>query len=223
MMLNWPAISFILKLQRVLVSSVKNLIFDLGGVILDLSVDHTLEEFSRLSNLSKEKVQNLYVETPGFLEYEKGMMDDRTFRNFIRNTFSIQAPDAEIDQCWNAMLRGIPAIKLDLLKRLQNEFQVFLLSNTNGIHLEHINGKILKDDGKEPLDNYFHKAYYSHRMFKRKPDAEIFEQVLEENRLIPEQTLFLDDYAVNIEGAKALGIKTIHVTSPNLILEYFHA
>lgn len=206
-----------------LVPSVKNLIFDLGGVILDLSVDHTLDSFSRLSNLSKEKVQDLYIKTPGFLEYEKGMMDDAAFRNFVRQTFSISAADEKIDECWNAMLRGLPELKLELLLRLQNEFQVFLLSNTNGIHLEHINGVMLQGDGKQPLDNYFHKAYYSHRMRKRKPDAEIFEQVLEENRLLPEQTLFLDDYAVNIEGAKALGIKTIHVTSPNLILDYFHA
>lgn len=207
-----------------LVPSVKNLIFDLGGVILDLSVDHTLDSFSRLSKLPKEKVQELYAQTSGFLEYEKGFLDDRGFRDFVRATFSISAPDDAIDHSWNAMLRGIPAVKLDLLKKLQAEFQVFLLSNTNGIHLHHINEVILPQigDGKN-LDNYFHKAYYSHRMGKRKPDADIFEQVLEENRLLPEQTLFLDDYAVNIEGAKALGIKTIHVTSPHLILEYFHA
>jgi putative hydrolase of the HAD superfamily len=208
----------------VLVPSVKNLIFDLGGVILDLSVDHTLDSFAQLSNLSREKVQDLYVKTPGFLEYEKGFLDDRGFRDFVRATFSISAVDDAIDDSWNAMLRGIPAIKLDLLKKLQGEFQVFLLSNTNGIHLQHINEVILpKVSEQTTLDGYFHKAYYSHRMGKRKPDAEIFEQVLEENHLVPEQTLFLDDYAVNIEGAKSLGIKTIHVTSPHLILDYFHA
>ena len=206
-----------------LVPSVKSLIFDLGGVILDLSVDHTLQSFAKLSDMPKEKIQDLYVNTPGFLEYEKGMIDDATFRDFVRQTFSIQADDAAIDQCWNAMLRGIPALKLELLLRLQREFRVFLLSNTNAIHLEFINGHMLPQNGENSLDRYFHKAYYSHRMKKRKPDAEIFEQVLEENNLIPEETLFLDDYAVNIEGAKALGIKTIHVTSPHLILDYFHA
>lgn len=203
------------------VRSVKNLIFDLGGVILDLSVDHTLESFARAANLPKAEVQDLYVSTPGFLQYEKGAMDDHAFRNFVRATFSISADDKTIDECWNAMLRGIPPIKLDLLLRLQSDFRVFLLSNTNAIHVEHINGNMLPP--QKTLDGYFHKAYYSHRMGKRKPDAEIFEQVLEENNLLPEETLFLDDYAVNIEGAKSLGIKTVHVTSPNLILEYFHA
>lgn len=207
-----------------LVPSVKNLIFDLGGVILDLSVDHTLQSFSSLSGIPRERVQEIYVSAPGFLEYEKGLIDDGAFRNFVREVFSISAGDDAIDDCWNAMLRGIPSVKLELLKRLQNEFRVFLLSNTNAIHLDHINGLLLpKAEPERSLDDYFHKAYYSHRMFKRKPDAEIFEQVLEENRLVPEQTLFLDDYAVNIDGARALGIKTVHVTSPNLILDYFHA
>lgn len=207
-----------------LVPSVKNLIFDLGGVILDLSVDHTLQSFSRLSNMPKERVQEVYVSERGFLDYEKGMIDDVAFRDFVRKTFSISAGDDAIDDCWNAMLRGLPTMKLELLMRLQNEFSVFLLSNTNAIHLHHINNIMLPEGGhQKSLDDFFHKAYYSHRMGKRKPDAEIFEQVLEENHLIPEQTLFLDDYAINIEGAKALGIKTVHVTSPNLILDYFHA
>ena len=142
----------------VLVPSVKNLIFDLGGVILDLSVDHTLQSFAKLSDLPKEKVQDLYVTTPGFLEYEKGLIDDRTFRDFVRQTFSIEADDAAIDECWNAMLRGIPNLKLELLLRLQNEFRVFLLSNTNAIHLDYINRQMLPVDGSDnSLDRYFHR------------------------------------------------------------------
>lgn len=208
-----------------LVPSVKNLIFDLGGVILDLSVSHTLESFSKLSGLPNQRIEEIYYSAPGFIEYEKGLIDDAQFRAFVRETFGIAADDKSIDACWNAMLRGIPAVKLNLLLRLQQEFSVYLLSNTNAIHLDHINSTILPGvtGNGATLDNYFHRAYYSHQMRKRKPDADIFEQVLEENNLIPEQTLFLDDYAINIEGAKSLGIRTIHVTSPNLVLDYFHA
>lgn len=207
-----------------LVPSVKNLIFDLGGVILDLSIDHTLNSFAELSRMPKEKVHEIYFSAPGFLEYEKGLMDDKAFRDFVRETYVLSASDEAIDDAWNAMLRGIPALKLELLQKLQAEFQVFLLSNTNAIHIRHINDIMMpRLPEQRSLESYFHKAYYSHRMGKRKPDADIFEQVLEENHLVPEQTLFLDDYAVNIEGAKSLGIKTIHVTSPNLILDYFHA
>jgi putative hydrolase of the HAD superfamily len=208
----------------VLVPSVKNLIFDLGGVILDLSMDHSFEAFSKISKIEKEKVKELFTNTKGFEDYEKGAIDDVAFRDFVRHTYSFAANDDEIDTCWNAMLRGIPLVKLELLLRLQNEFQVFLLSNTNAIHVKHINGVMLPKIAKgKVLDNFFHKAYYSHTMRKRKPDAEIFEQVIEENHLVPEQTLFLDDNTVNLEGAKAVGIKTVHVTFPDLILDYFHA
>lgn len=206
-----------------LVPSVKNLIFDLGGVILDLSVEHTLNAFSSLSKIDVEKVKRIFVTSAGFEDYEKGTLDDNGFRDFIRKAYAINVDDMAIDSCWNAMLRGIPEIKLDLLLRLQSEFRVFLLSNTNGIHLHHINEVMLPSMGGKALDNYFHKAYYSHRLCKRKPDADIFEQVIEENHLVPEQTLFLDDNALNIEGAQSVGLKTIHVTAPNQILDYFHA
>ncbi len=207
-----------------LVPSIKNLIFDLGGVILDLSIDHTMEAFAGISKIDKKNTQRIYDTTKGFEDYEKGSIDDDAFRDFVRQTYGISVDDQTIDRCWNAMLRGIPTIKLDLLMRLKNDFQVFLLSNTNAIHLRHINEVMLPGiHGAKKLDTYFDKAYYSHLMHKRKPDADIFEEVIEENHLVPEQTLFLDDNALNIEGAKSVGIKTIHVTSPNLILDYFHA
>jgi len=204
-------------------SSVKNLIFDLGGVILDLSVDHTLQSFSDLSGLEKKKVKELFISSPGFLEYEKGLIDDEEFRSFVRKLYNVTADDAALDASWNAMLRGIPQQKLDLLLSLKNKFNVYLLSNTNTIHLNYIHDKILLPHFQEKsLDRYFHKTYYSHLMKKRKPDADIFEQVLEENRLAPQETLFLDDNADNIAGAKALGIQTVHVVTPDVIMDYFN-
>ena len=204
-------------------SSIRNLIFDLGGVILDLSVDHTLQSFSSLSGIPQEKVRHLFLSSTGFEEYEKGNMDDAGFRSFVGKTYSIHAPDAEIDRCWNAMLRGLPVSKLDLLTRLMQDFHVFLLSNTNGIHLDYINGTMLPGIGRNgSLDDYFHKAYYSHRMKKRKPDAEIFEHVLAENDLQASETLFLDDNVLNVEGAARVGIKSVLVNKPDFVLNYFH-
>jgi FMN phosphatase YigB (HAD superfamily) len=203
---------------------VKNLIFDLGGVILDLSVAHTLKSFSELSGISQQEVHKIFTTSPGFNEYEKGAMGDPAFRDYIRDIYKVNASDEAIDNCWNAMLRGIPIIKLKLLQQLKEQYTVLLLSNTNEIHLSYINNVMLPGITTErSLDVYFHKAYYSHRMLKRKPDREIFEQVLEENCLIAGETLFLDDNASNIEGAASVGIKTVHVTSPDLILDYFHA
>jgi glucose-1-phosphatase len=203
-------------------SKIKNLIFDLGGVILDLSIDSTLESFSRLSGLEKKKVENIFHSTPGFLSYEKGLMTDEEFRDFVRQVYAIKGDDASLDKSWNAMLVDIPVAKLNLLHTLKTKFNVFLLSNTNNIHLQYINGQMLPGiTGDSSLDPFFHKTYYSHIMKKRKPDADIFEQVLEENGLLPAETLFLDDNSSNIQGAAGLGIQTLHVVTPTLMLDYF--
>lgn len=203
-------------------TGIKNIIFDLGGVILDLSVDHTLQSFSAISGLKKEEVAKLFVTSPEFFAYEKGEITDAAFRDFVRQVYKIDAPDSTLDDCWNAMLRGLPPDKLALLDKLKTRYNVFLLSNTNNIHLHYINNTMMPaaNNGRV-LDSYFHRAYYSHLMFMRKPDAEIFERVLNDNNLVASQTLFLDDNASNVGGAAAVGIQTVHVTSPNLMLEYF--
>jgi putative hydrolase of the HAD superfamily len=203
-------------------SSVKNLIFDLGGVILDLSVDTTLQAVAKLSGIDKAEVIRHFVTAPGFIQFEKGLIEEPEFRDFVRETYKVKASDNEVDHAWNAMLLGLPIAKLHLLKRLMETHRTFLLSNTNTIHLRYINENILPSvAGVNSLDGYFHKSYYSHLMKKRKPDADIFLQVLEENNLRPEETLFLDDNKGNIEGAAALGIKTLLVTHPDIVTEYF--
>lgn len=203
--------------------SIKNLIFDLGGVILDLSVDTTLKSFADLSGVEKNTVKSLFSSTPEFELYEKGGISDEEFRQFVKKLYQIDAPDEALDACWNAMLLGFPTRKLQLLETLKTSYNVYLLSNTNNIHLQYINNTLLpRVNHHTSLDDFFHRAYYSHQMKKRKPDAEIFEQVLVEGNFKPEETLFLDDNKSNVEGAGKLGIKTVHVVQPDMIFDYFH-
>jgi len=202
--------------------AVKNLIFDLGGVILDLSVDTSLSSFANLSGIEKSTVKRLFASSPEFELYEKGGISNEEFRAFVKKLYSIDAPDETLDACWNAMLLGFPKKKLELLETLKVKYNVYLLSNTNDIHLQHINNILLPQvNHHTSLDDFFHRAYYSHRMKKRKPDAEIFEQVLSEGNFVPSETLFLDDNQSNVEGAAKLGIKTVHVVSPDMIFDYF--
>jgi len=202
-------------------SSIKNLIFDLGGVILDLSVDDTLRSFSTLSGIEKSKVEQLYASSPGFESYEKGEISDDAFRDFVRNLYKIDASDEELDSSWNAMLLGFPLKKLQLLETLKTKYRVYLLSNTNNIHLHYINRTLLSKSIHPSLDDFFHRAFYSYKMKMRKPDEGIFNQVLEQENLLPEQTLFLDDNLSNVKGASKVGIKTVHVVTPDLIFDYF--
>lgn len=202
--------------------SVRTIIFDLGGVILDLDVARTVKTFAEMADITHGEAETIFHTSPEFNLYEKGGMTDQQFRDFLKSAYTPKSSDKEIDNAWNQMLRSIPVVKLDLLETLKKRYQVLLLSNTNEIHLRYINANLLPANSTG-LDQYFHRAYYSHRMLKRKPDTEIFDQVLRENNLIPEQTLFLDDNLMNIQGAESVGIKTVHVTTSDVMLTYFNA
>jgi putative hydrolase of the HAD superfamily len=202
--------------------SIKNLIFDLGGVILDLSVDSTLQSFSELAKIDHTTVKKLFISSKGFESYEKGEISDAEFRDFVRKLYNIDASDEKLDACWNAMLLDIPLEKLKLLETLKTKYNVYLLSNTNNIHVHYINTILLPRIEKTSLDDFFHRSFYSHQMKKRKPDLEIFQEVLDEGNFKPEETLFLDDNSDNVQGAGKLGIKTVHVVNPDMILDYFN-
>jgi len=164
----------------------------------------------------------IFTSSPEFLAFEKGLVDEAQFRNFIRNAYHINASDEAIDECWNAMLLGLPQSKIDLVTTLRQRYRVFLLSNTNSIHLRYINEIIVRDlTGDDEIDVFFDRAYYSHRMGMRKPDAEIYLRVLEENQLKPATTLFLDDNRANVDAANALGINSVYVTSTETIFDVF--
>jgi glucose-1-phosphatase len=199
----------------------KNIIFDLGGVILDLDVPRTLQAFAHASDLPVETVMHLFRSSTGFEKYERGEFDDDEFRDFVRQLYGISISDHELDQCWNSMLGPIPSVKLELLTNLKAKYPTFLLSNTNTIHLNYVNSVVLPAQNIPSLDGYFHRAYYSHFMGKRKPEPEIFQQVLAENNLKASETLFLDDNADNIAGAAAVGLQTAFVNTPDFILHYF--
>lgn len=199
-------------------SGIKSIIFDLGGVLVDLSTEKTAEAFAALADISTHNVFQAYTSNPDFNAYEKGDISDSDFRNAVRRIFSINASNFEIDQCWNAMLLNLPSTKLTLLEALKQHFKTIVLSNTNAIHLNYIERFMLNGS---PLELLFHKAYYSHKVRMRKPELNIYTHVLEENNLTPEQTIFLDDSQENIDAAKSLGIQTIHITHSDLIFDIF--
>lgn len=202
-------------------SRIKNIIFDLGGVILNLSVDSTLRKISELSGHPVDSVIETYHSRPEFLAYEKGLITNEEFRKALKDIFGLTSLDTELDVCWNAMLGDIPRERIELLRELRAKYRTYLLSNTNAIHLDHFTGMVQKAHGLESLDPLFHKAYYSHLMKMRKPDPGIYEYVLNENGLKANETLFLDDNLANLKGAASVGIQTFHVTHPDIIFSVF--
>ncbi len=187
----------------------KNLLFDLGGVIINLDVPRTLQAFANLVQKDVSFVSQFLKEIDLFGRYEVGEWTDAEFRNAIRAGFQVDLTDEQIDEAWNAMLLDIPLERITLLQKLRKHYKLYLLSNTNGIHLQKVN-EILAQSTEIPfLEMLFDKTYYSHIVGKSKPKAEVYEHVLQDAGITALDTLFLDDNADNITGAKHLGIQTV--------------
>lgn len=191
-------------------SFIKNIIFDLGGVIIDIDFQLSINALKKISPLS-DLLQSEGFKSPLFLDYEKGLLSDEEFRNEIKNRFQIEAPDSAIDEAWNALLGPIPQERIDILQKLKPHFRTFLLSNTNAIHIEGVEAILYQSHGIPKLDDLFEKAYYSHHIKERKPDPASFLYILETHGLKAEETLFLDDNLDNIHAAESLGIQVLHI------------
>lgn len=144
-----------------------------------------------------------------FDNFDRGSITVAEFREGVRERAGKQElSDVQIDQAWNSLLIGIPDGRHEVLEKLKTRYRLFLLSNNNQLHYAHCMAYLKEKYGIANNDYYFEKCYYSHLVGKRKPDREIFQQVLREQHLIPEQTLFIDDSPQHLEGAHKLGIQT---------------
>ncbi len=192
-------------------SKIQNIIFDLGGVIVNIDPTFSFRAFSAMSNKPVEEIMEIYHHTAFFRHYEAGKISDADFRHGIRKALDINSPDEEIDAAWNATLLEIPAAKIEMLLNAREKYRTFLLSNTNNIHRIRFEEVFGGFSTNENIHSLFEKVYYSFQMDMRKPEPGIFLAVLNENHLKPAETLLIDDNEENIESARSLGLKTMHV------------
>lgn len=203
--------------------NINNLIFDLGGVIIDLDFQAVYEAFASLARLSVDEVQARIHGFTQFINYEKGLISSGEFRDQVRDLFQLTSSDQEIDNAWCEILAGIPQVRLELLNKLRHRYRIFALSNTNDIHARKFNS-IIEDalDNATLFTDHFEKLYLSHELKMRKPEAEIYRLVLEDQGIAAQETLFIDDTLENIQGAQALGIQTLHLENPDHLITFFN-
>ncbi len=194
-------------------SSINAIIFDLGGVLFDINYQNTADAFAKLGMNNFVSAYSQAQQNQLFDEFEKGNVSNEIFRNFIRENISHQLLDEEIDAAWCAMLIGMEPIKFETLKKVGAHFPIFLLSNTNAIHLPKVHEMIAQKTPENSLEKSFLHCYFSNQIHLRKPDAAAFEIILQENNLQPENTLFLDDSIQHIVGAQKIRLQAIHITS----------
>lgn len=183
-------------------------IFDFGNVIINIDVPKTYEAFATLSGKSVEKIERLFQENQVFRRYEIGLYSDDEFREAIRQIVGYPFSDAEVDQAWNALLLDIPLERIDFLLQLRQKVPIYLLSNTNTLHIQAAEKILRSSCGISSLDRLFTHAFYSYDLGLWKPDPAIYTTVLDSIGFTADQVLFLDDNPDNVASARALGIFT---------------
>jgi len=192
-------------------TATKNIIFDLGGVLLDIDFKKSISAFEQLGILNFEEMFSQFKADDLFAKLETGKLSEEEFYFAIKKRTAINISDKEIENAWNALILNFRKESLDFLEILAVQYNMYLLSNTNSIHLKYFQRSFTKETGKPLLDDYFNKAWYSHKLGLRKPGAAIFEFVLQDENLNAGETLFIDDTLSNIETAKKMGFKTHHL------------
>jgi len=185
---------------------IKNIIFDLGGVIIDIDYNLAAAAFKKLGIVDFDNFYSKAKQSSLFDDFEKGLISNSDFRASLRQYLPESVTDHQIDEAWNAMLLGIPSHRVDFLQKVANKYRVFLLSNTNRIHIDAFTQYNDEKFGKGYFESIFEYCYFSSDIAMRKPDAEIFEFVLNENGLLKEDTIFIDDSIQHVEGALSTGL-----------------
>ena len=188
-------------------NTIKNIIFDLGGVILDINYQATIDAFVEMgikdfSNLYSQKEQKQI-----FDDFEIGKITSNQFISSIQSLSQNSISKDKIITAWNAMLLEINTEKLDYLLSLKERFRIFLLSNTNEIHISKFEAGLVKKNELKKFYNCFEKVHYSSRLSLRKPNLDCFKKVLNINKLNASETIFIDDSKQHVEGALKCGIK----------------
>jgi len=200
---------------------IKNIIFDFGGVILDIDPELTFNEFVNLGFKNPETLLK-----PEFMEdiaakFERGILTPEVFRSKLREFLAVDATDQQIDDAWNALLFDIPGERIEVIKQVKKNYTTLLLSNSNEIHYELFVRDLQLRFGYREFDDLFHKAYFSFDLHLSKPNPEVFEFVINQHELNPAETLFIDDREDNIEAAQKIGFRTYLLQKPERVRDLF--
>ncbi|MCX6246555.1 MAG: HAD family phosphatase [Bacteroidetes bacterium] len=196
-------------------SSIKNIIFDFGGVICDLEISRSVEKFKEFGPAKAGLSGNQEEQDREFEKLvatlETGLITSQQFREVIRFHYQVPPSDAEIDDAWNALLAGIPEPRIRVLENIRSRYRIFLLSNSNEIHFLKFRADLQEKYGYAGFEELFERACFSYQVHLKKPDPAIFQLVLTENKLVSSETLFIDDTLIHVEAARKLGINGYHL------------
>ena len=202
-------------------AKIKNIIFDLGGVILDIDETIVYKELEKLDISTLELARSKEF-TELMSKFDTGIYTAPTFRKRMKALVHQETmTDQKFDAIWNAMLLDIPRERIEAIEKVKKHYKIFLMSNTNVIHYDLYVRDLQLRFGYHEFDETFHKSYFSFAEHLEKPDPRFFELILDHEGLLPEETLFIDDTEKNIKVAQSLGIRTYHISREELVRNLF--
>lgn len=202
-------------------SKIKNIIFDLGGVILDIDENVVYKELEKMGiNTTELAHSKEFIEIMS--KFDTGIYTAPTFRKKMKSLLGLEKmTDQKFDSLWNAMLLDIPRERIEAIEKVKKHYKIFLMSNSNVIHYDLYVRDLQLRFGYNEFDELFNKSYFSFAEHLEKPDPRYFELILDHEGLLPEETLFIDDTEKNIKVAKSLGINTYHIRRDELVRNLF--
>ena len=202
---------------------IKNIIFDLGGVLINLNYQLTRKAFEDLGVGDFDAFYTQHAANPLFENLEVGAIEPEAFYEALWEATGLTLTNSQIETAWNAMLLDFPEERLLWLSQIKNKYNIYLFSNTNAIHYNAFINIYRKVAPQLDLDlrfeHFFKTAYYSHTLGQRKPEVAAFEAVIQDANLDPAQTLFIDDTLLNIEGAQKAGLQTVFLSGGLTVLD----
>lgn len=200
-----------LFLYAVINENIDTVIFDFGGVLINIDYHKTIEAFKELGITDFEERYSQADQSSLFSDFEIGKISAQRFVNDLLHFLPSGISPNKVVHAWNAMILDVPTSTVDLLASLQGKYRLFLLSNTNEIHIPKA---LIEWEKSSKVEFYdcFEYVYLSHEMGLRKPDEEIFSRVCREQSIQPENALFIDDSEQHLIGARKIGLNTFHLT-----------
>lgn len=196
--------------------AIKNIIFDLGGVILNLNVPKTRAELESIGINNIVNKTGHHYEYSFFYDFEIGKISEEEFLDALLQLSSKNPSHDAIKKAWNAMILDMPKARIAFIESLKDKYNLYLLSNTNAIHQKYFLDEFEVANGFK-FNDLFVKAYYSHEVGIRKPDEGIFSFLLSDSKLRADESIFIDDSIDNVKAAEKLDIHTFHVKDYNLL------
>ncbi|MFI3261314.1 MAG: HAD family phosphatase [Rikenellaceae bacterium] len=197
------------------------IIFDLGNVLLDIDIQRSIDAFMALNIVGLKPEDVFPSPLKIFKDYETGKVSTMQFFDFFKEKYGVKNVEEEnFWAAWNVLLNNFDPKRIELLQKLGKNHDLYLLSNTNAEHVRFI-GEMFRKQFKYEFCSLFKRCFYSNEVKCRKPDAEIYQKLIDQTGIIPEKSLFIDDLEANVIGARRCGINSYCLKQNETILDIF--